>query len=87
MKHKFRKFLAVVLGDDCYRHSASSFKSYNRYFACEAGDVDNIKRHHIRLFVECDRCGKHFHIGQIHGTEDGNILHGTWRQKINRATH
>lgn len=47
---------------------------YTRYFQANAGAVDGIRRHHIQLYTECDRCGEKFHVGNIHGTEEGKIL-------------
>lgn len=47
---------------------------YTRCVRATGGAIDNIHRHHIELYAECDRCGEQFHVANVHGTPLGNVL-------------
>lgn len=55
-------------------HKINTKNNYTRYFRATGGALDGIKRHHINLYCDCDRCGENVKFGNIHGTESGNIL-------------
>jgi hypothetical protein len=35
--------------------------------------LDGIGRTHFRLLSNCERCGKEFQVGKVHGNKDGQI--------------
>lgn len=40
------------------------------YLRQKGGPVDGMGTHHVRLFGECPRCGKDWHIANLHDTGD-----------------
>ncbi len=47
---------------------------YIRYFSTDNGGIlDGINTLHLKLYTECDRCHKLFHVGNIHATKDRKI--------------
>lgn len=38
------------------------------------GLIDGCGRMHVKLFAECDRCGKEYYVGNIHLDKNGKMF-------------
>lgn len=45
----------------------SGYAGGGQYFRASSGAVDGIGREHWRLYAECERCEKQYHIGNVRG--------------------